>query len=92
MSHSPNWENYSQPSTSGIRKILCFLVLELRSVDVDRLGLYLSMIINKSLLGSSLITDWEGLRFWLRRILKEKLRNNLKEKLRKLGVERKGKF
>jgi len=79
-------------NSNGILKTLSFLVLELLLVVTDQPVLSLFMIVKNTWLSMSLTTDSEDLKFYLRRTQRERLRNNSKEKSRKLEVDKEEKF
>jgi hypothetical protein len=80
--------NLFPTSIKLILKTLSYLVSEVLLVEEDQEVSVIFTKIHNIFLSSSLITDLEDFKFFLRETHAEKLRNNLKRKLRKLEVER----
>jgi hypothetical protein len=80
--------NLFPTSIKLILKTLSYLVSEVLLVEEDQEVSVIFTKIHNIFLSSSLITDLEDFKFFLRETHAEKLRNNLKRKLRKREVER----
>lgn len=87
-----NLKNSCLLSLNGMSRTLFSSDSELLLVVADQLDLLQSMTTNKAWLNTNLITDLEDQKFSPKEILKEKPRNNSKEKLKKLEVQKRLKF
>jgi hypothetical protein len=87
-----NSRSFSLLNLNGILKTSFFLDLELHSVVTDLSVFLLFMTINNLWLNTNQIIDSEDWRSYLKKILREKPRNNWREKLKSLEEPKREKF